>query len=296
MHRTYSKIINFIKYHNAFTLIFVIVFLGFGMSYAASPAVRDAVYSSKETLVSIDNTQIVSADLDNFNFNLKINSITEDKNYYYADYSYQTLTIQDGAWQNTEVQKVLKVSKESLEGDLGLYVAQQLAENIKSEQYYLKRVQKLEKGKGETQKIVATQYTGLVGKFLNPKEEVIEGYSPVIPEATPTPSPTSEGFPIFPSPVMSSVVPSNPPSTFTPTPVPETTPTPIPESTPASTSTPTPEPSATPEITPTPTPTPTPEATSTPTPEITPTPESTPTPEVTPTPTPEQTPEATPTP
>jgi hypothetical protein len=74
----YKKVLDFIKYHNAFTIIFVMVFSGFGISYAASPAVRDSVYSSKETVVSVDNGLIVSAGLDDFNFNLRINSITDD--------------------------------------------------------------------------------------------------------------------------------------------------------------------------------------------------------------------------
>src|SRR3989344_3221645 len=168
----FQKVLHFIKYHNAFTLIFVMVFLGFGISYAASPAVRDSVYSSKETVVSVDNGLIVSAGLDDFNFNLRINSITEDETNYYAAYSYQTLIIEDDVWQNQLVEKTFKVNKESLSGkDLGLYVAQELGENVDAERYYLKRVQKLEKEKGESRKVVAVEYTGLIGKLLNSEEK-----------------------------------------------------------------------------------------------------------------------------
>src|SRR3989344_5012859 len=139
----FQKVLHFIKYHNAFTLIFVMVFLGFGISYAASPAVRDSVYSSKETVVSVDNGLIVSAGLDNFDFNLRINSITEDETNYYAAYSYQTLVIEDSVWQSKEINKTMTVSKEALDGkDLGLYVAQELGENIDYERDYLKRAQK----------------------------------------------------------------------------------------------------------------------------------------------------------
>lgn len=178
-----EKLVHFIKYNNAFTVAFVICFFGFGISFAASPELRDSVYSSEETVVSVDNSLIVSADLDNFNFNLRINSVTEDEKNYYAVYSYQTLAIEDGFWQSKEIEKTLTVSREALDGkDLGLYVAEELGENINYELSYLKRVQKLEKEKGESQKVVTTEYSGLIGKLLDPKEKVIEGYRPVIPE------------------------------------------------------------------------------------------------------------------
>ncbi len=50
---------------------------------------------------------------------------------------------------------------------------------------YLKEVQRLEKQKGASQKVVAIEYAGLVGKFLSPKEKTFPGYEPVIPEETP---------------------------------------------------------------------------------------------------------------
>ena len=189
----YQKILNFIKYNNAFTIIFSIILFGFGISFAASPDVRDSIYASTESVISVDNKMIVSADLNNFNFNLRISSITEDKKNYYAAYSYQTLTIEDDIWQNKEIEKTLTINKETLDGkDLGLYVAKELGENINYELSYLQRVQKLEKEKGESQKIVAIQYSGLVGKLLNPKEKVIEGYNPVIPEVVPEIPATAE--------------------------------------------------------------------------------------------------------
>jgi len=300
-----QKILHFIKYHNAFTIIFGIVFFGFGIGFAASPEMRDSVYSSKETVVSVDNSLVVSADLDNFNFNLRINSITEDETNYYAAYSYQTLTIEDGAWQNKEVGKIFEVSKELLNGkDLGLYVAQELGENINAERYYLKRVQELEKEKGESQKVVAIEYMGLIGKLLDPEEKVIEGYNPVIPEATSTPQP-------LPSPVISDSTVEAPTGIATPSPISTQSPNTTAEITPLispllepnlASSSPTPMPSSepTPEVSPSPTPEPTPTPTPETTPEATPTPELTPTltptPEPTSTPTPESTLEPTPEP
>ena len=180
------KLINFIKYNNAFTILLALFFFGFGVSFAAEPAIRDSFYSSQETVVSVDNSYILSTDLNSHNFNLKINSITEDEKNYYATYSYQTIQIIDSVWQNKQVEKTLTVSKEVLEGkDLGLYLAKQLGENINYELSYLQKVQKLEKEKGESQKMITTEYSGLIGKLLDTKQEVIEGYNPVISEVVP---------------------------------------------------------------------------------------------------------------
>lgn len=192
----YGKIIHFIKYNNAFTIFLALFFFGFGISFAADPAILDPIYSSRESIVSVDNSSIISADLDNHNFNLRINAITEDEKNYYAAYSYQTMEIENSVWQNKQAEKVLTVNKEALEGkDLGLYVAKQLGENINYELSYLKKVQKLEKEKGESQKIITTEYSGLIGKLLDPKQEVIEGYTPVIPEPIPEVPVTVEEHP-----------------------------------------------------------------------------------------------------
>ena len=195
-----DKVLHFIKYNNAVTIILVMCFSGFGVAYAASPTVRDSVYSSQEVVVSVDNTAIVAADLDNFNFNLKINAVTEDDKNYYVAYSYQTLAIGDSVWQIEEMNKTLTVNKETLDGkDLGLYAAKQLGDDMDYELSYLKRVQKIEQGKGASEKVVTTEYSGLVGKLLNPKENVIEGYNPVIPEPVPE-TPVTE--PSNPEPVV----------------------------------------------------------------------------------------------
>ena len=224
----YQKVVNFIRYNNAFAIAFFLLFSGFGITYAASPEVREGVYASKEVVVSVDNRQVVSVDLDNFNFNLVINSVTEDDKNYYAAYSYQTLAIEDGAWQTVTVEKTLTVSKEALDGkDLGLYATKELAEIINYELSYLKRVQKLEQEKGTSQKVVVTEYSGLVGKLLNPKEEVIEGYNPVIPEPIPEVAPPPG--PTLPEPAA------------VPIENPQTSPQPSPEAT-AGTAEPTPEP------------------------------------------------------
>ena len=179
----FEKIRNLLKYNNAVPIIFTILFGGLSVSFAASPNIRGAVYSSQSQITSIDNRAIVSADLDNYVFGLQIKSVTEDNENYYVTYDYTTLSLSDGVWGNVSEEKVFKANRESLgDKDLGLYVARQLADNINYERSYLKRAQDIEKGKGVSQKVVTTEYAGLVGKFINPTEKVVEGYTPVIPE------------------------------------------------------------------------------------------------------------------
>ena len=179
-----EKVLAFVKYNNIFAIAFMAVFFGFGISFAASPTVRESVYSSEETIIAVNNKLILTTNLDDFNFNLKINSVTEDEKNYYALYSYQTLAVLDGVWQTKGVEKTLTVSKEALgDKDLGLYLAKELGDNINYELSYLKRAQQLEKDRGESAKVVAVEYDGLIGKFLDPKELVIEGYDPVVETA-----------------------------------------------------------------------------------------------------------------
>ena len=181
-----QKVLDFIKYNNAFTILVGLFFFVSGVTFAASPDARSAVYASNETVVSVDNGLILATDFSSFNFNLRIGSVTEDSANYYADYSYQTFVIEDGIWKNKEISKTLTVNKEALGGkDLGLYVAKELGDNMNYELSYLERVQQIERQKGEQKKVVNIEYSGLVGKMLNPEQKVIEGYVPVIPEPLP---------------------------------------------------------------------------------------------------------------
>ncbi len=177
----------------------MVLFLGAGVSFAASPSLRGSVYSSTESVTSIDNRQIVSTNLDTFNFDLKINSVKENGKNYYVEYTYQTLAIIDSVWQPVSHTKTLEVNKESLgDKDLGLYVAKELADDVNDELSYLKDEQNLEKEKGVTEKIVTVEYAGLIGKLLDPKEKVLEGYDPVTPE--PMPEQKSEPVPVYETP------------------------------------------------------------------------------------------------
>jgi len=177
----FKKIINFIKYHNAVSIVFSVILLSFSLSLAVSSDLREGFVSSEDIILSVDNNYILKADLDNFNFDLKITDITSDNDNYYIDYIFNTIDIENYVWQSIEKEKALVVSKRSLGGgDLGLYVAEKLGNVINREHSYLKKVQQIEKGIGLTQKISTTKYTGLIGKYLEPKEKVFPGYEPVV--------------------------------------------------------------------------------------------------------------------
>jgi len=174
------RILHFIKYNNAFTIGFVLLFLGSGVTLAANP---DAVISKKETVRSIDNTYVIGASLDSYNFGLRVTDITEDDTSYFVTYTYTTIALDNYVWKDTTETKTLNVSKASLNGtDLGLFVAKELGQIIDSQVVYLKEVQKIEKSKGQSKKVVATTYSGLVGRMLSSREEVFDGYTPVIPK------------------------------------------------------------------------------------------------------------------
>jgi len=181
----FNKIIHFVKYHNAFVIISLCAFIGFSAAMAASPDLRESVsdvlVSSEETIQSINNSQIIEANLSNFDFSLQIQDIKEDNENYYIHYTFKTLAVMDGVWQEVIREKIFTADKEALgKNDLGLYVTEELTETMNWELSYLKEAQKIEKEKGQTQKIVAVQYAGLIGKFLNPNKKIISGYKPVI--------------------------------------------------------------------------------------------------------------------
>ncbi len=91
-----QKIIDFIKYHNAFTIGLILVLFGAGAIFAASPEARNAVIGKEITQTEgVDNTALLAADLDNFDLAVKIDNVTEDSENYYVDYSFNTYGIID---------------------------------------------------------------------------------------------------------------------------------------------------------------------------------------------------------
>lgn len=177
----FQKIINFIKYHNAFAIgITLVLFLTF--SAMASEDVRNAVIGEEiVTEQGIDNSQLLSADMENFNINLKINNVLEDEENYYVDYAFNTIAVRDNIWQPVVKSGKFTVNKNALGNrDLGIYLAEELSETVRSEVAFLKEAQKNEKERGKTQIVKTTDYTGLIGLTLNLKNKILPGYEPVV--------------------------------------------------------------------------------------------------------------------
>jgi len=177
-----NKALDFVKYHNGFVLGLVLALFGGAAIFAASPEARGAVLGQEIiTQTGIDNAALLNADLENFNFNMKVDNVTEDETNYYADYSFLTLAVKDGIWQPASRAARIIVAKASLSGkDLGLYVQAQLANIAQNELAYLKLAQNAEREKGTTQIVKTTDYTGLIGLVLDVKNAVLPGYDPVI--------------------------------------------------------------------------------------------------------------------
>jgi len=180
-----NKALDFVKYHNGFVIGLMLALFGGAAIFAADSETRETVLG-KEIIsqTGVDNTAILAADLDDFDFGIKINDVTEDENNYYVDYSFQTLEIQDNIWQAAQRRASMAIDKLSLAGkDLGLYVQEQLTQIAQNEQNYLKQVQAAETKKGPTQIARATEYTGLIGLVLDVKNAILPGYDPVVKPA-----------------------------------------------------------------------------------------------------------------
>ena len=189
-----QKLIHFVKYHNALPVALSLVIVSSGAALAASPEVREQVVSAESIARSVDNSYILTIDLKAFNPTLQITAVTEDDNFYYVSYTYKIVAINNYVWKDTVITEELNVSKGALgTEDLGRYVAKQLGEEVDAKLSYLTSVQNIEKNRGVTKKVITTTYSGLVGKFLDPKEEVFEGYAAVVPEQQPTVAAVEEG-------------------------------------------------------------------------------------------------------
>ncbi len=177
-----NKALDFVKYHNGFVIGLVLVLFGGGAIFAASPDARSAVLGKEiVTEQGIDNSRIINADLENFDFQMKIDNVTEDEANYYVDYSFRTIGIEGNEWQTITRTAKMTVAKEFLAGqDLGLYVQSQLANVAQNERAYLEQVQSAEKEKGLTRIVRTTEYTGLIGLVLDTKNQTLSGYEPVV--------------------------------------------------------------------------------------------------------------------
>jgi len=171
-------LLNFVKYNNAVPIILGVVFIGAGSAFAATDP--QAIYSQQQQVVSTDNTYIANKDLSTWTPKILINGVTEDTDNYYVSYTFTTIDVVDYAWQDAAKNLTMTVSKADLGlRDLGVYVTSQFRNIIANEVAYLTQVQ--QKAKNDiSQKVVATTYGGLVGKFLDSTTETLPGYTPVV--------------------------------------------------------------------------------------------------------------------
>lgn len=170
-----NKIVHFLQYHNL-TLVILMFIIGFGTASLASENVRSAIFDKEVREVGVDNTMLLTADIDNFDFQPQITDIEEDENYYYVDYQYKTLGVKDNVWQEVIQEKELKVPKEVLaqsNKDLPSYITEEIGEVIMHEYQLLKDSQKIAREQGLTKKQKVIAYRGLIGKILNLQPKVI---------------------------------------------------------------------------------------------------------------------------
>ncbi|MDP2652209.1 MAG: hypothetical protein Q8O94_03665 [bacterium] len=179
-----KNIIHFIKYHNATTIALAFLLLATGGAFASEDTRKAVIGEQIVERQGIDNSFLLASSIDAFDFAMQITNVEKDASSYYVEYIYNTLAIQDNAWQEVAKQNTLKVSKQSLAGkDLGLYAQKQLSEVTDSQLAFLKEAKKQELAKGKTVARETIKYTGLVGLILDPKTKELPGYEPVVKPA-----------------------------------------------------------------------------------------------------------------
>lgn len=182
--------LHFIQYHNAAPIAIGIIFLGAGGAFAATNP--DAFFEKTERVVSIDNTYLAAKDLSSYAPQLQILGVTEDAESYYVAYRLSTVDVHDGAWRDVTKDDELVVAKAALgERDLGLYATVQFNQIIDRNIAYLREAQTIER-RLVTPKVVAIEYSGLVGRLLDTRIDEFPGYTPVVtPPPPPAPPPIS---------------------------------------------------------------------------------------------------------
>ncbi len=176
-----QRLKNFIFYNNGFVVILLLVVLSSGSVMAANPNVRDGVVSSEDKLIKVDNSYIRDVNLENHDFDIKITKVEKDEENYYLSYEFKTIELVDGSWKKIVKRDILTINIEQLGNrDLGLYAAEQLKQLVDQTKNFLTEVQISENTKGATNKTVARNYKGLVGRFLESDEITFAGYDPVV--------------------------------------------------------------------------------------------------------------------
>ncbi len=176
-----NRFTHFILYNNTIPIVLGVLFLGAGATFAAAPEAREAVLDSETAITEVDNSYLLNTTITDETVGITIGSVTEDSESYYIEYQMSTMEARDGAWQPVTRTKTLIVNKESVVGrDLGLYAEEEIAEVHAAEVRLLKETQASERRAGLTPKVVTTEYSGLVGQFFDPNQEVFPQYDPQV--------------------------------------------------------------------------------------------------------------------
>ena len=140
----------------------------------------------------VDVSKILNLNLDKFDTKLQISEITEDEENFYITYQYITLAVEDRAWKEVVKKKNISINKNILgSNDLGVYLSEELAEVIDTEIIYLKEVQEIQKiknaketvlAKKESERMVASSYSSLIGKVLDINKNDFGDYEPIVKE------------------------------------------------------------------------------------------------------------------
>ena len=147
---------------------------------------REAVLGEEIITESgVDNSAILAADLDHFDFEIKINEVAEDENSYYVDYSFRTLEIQDNIWQAAQRRSSMTIDKLSLAGKhLGLLCPGTAgAGRAKRAKLFKNRFKPPKQKKGHANRPRRGIFTGLIGLVLDAKNAILPGYDPVVKPA-----------------------------------------------------------------------------------------------------------------
>ncbi len=168
---------NFIKYNNTVPIILGILFLSTSGALAASPEVRDSVISSKQSVKSVDNSYLLAVNVESFPFSATVTGVKEDGDSYYVSYTLHTIDLVDSVWRPVDKTQVLEVDKRLLtETTLGDFTTKQLVQVKDGERERFRVAQDSERKHGASNKVVATEYSGIIGSLIGSRDTVATSF------------------------------------------------------------------------------------------------------------------------
>lgn len=185
----FKQFFNFFKYNNfALLILAAILFLATGA--LATETGRAAIGGRAASIEGEDNTLLLEADLDRLDMGYKIEKIEQDENYYYVVYTYVDLVKNNGVWQYEISEKTRRVSLNAEERtglDLGVYLAEELAEEQAARLKFLRKEQTKAGEAGASKRVEVSRFDGLIGATLDLAGRVFPGYEPVTVRELPSP-------------------------------------------------------------------------------------------------------------